>query len=244
MPLDVFDNHDGVVDEDAQGDYHADHSYLVQHAAAKIVEPDTDQGHHGQNRGHQQPHPDAHAGEDHRHDNHHRKHQAPGQVVESFLYFVRLEEHLADLVGFEISANLLHAFTHPLTETDRIGGALFHDDGDQHHPLAVVPGFRLPWFHRPAPDICRRGQRHLGAIRKFNGCGANGIDIGKLAVGKHRQATAVHHHKPTGNGLVSACQRVQHPRRGYAKAVERGIVQGQGNLFVGIAFQLNPRHTG
>ena len=216
----------------------------MQHTTAQVVQPHTDQGHHGQDGCHQQPHANAHAGKHHCYDNQHRQHQAPGQVVQPVGYLVGLEEHLADFVGLEISTYPFQPLANTLAETDGVGGTFFHDHRKQHDPLAIKPGFRLARFRRAAPDFggCRQG--HLGTVRQFNRRGADSFDIGKLGIGKYRQPLAFHHNKAARDGLVTPGQGIQNAFGRYTKAVKRGVVQRQGNLFVGVALKVDTGDAG
>src|SRR5690606_739434 len=81
MALNVLHNHDGIVDQYAQRDHHTNHGNLVQHTATEVVKANADQGHHGQDGCHQEPHSDTHACEHHCHYDQHREHQTPRQVV-------------------------------------------------------------------------------------------------------------------------------------------------------------------
>ena len=128
MALYVFNNHNGVVDQDTQGNDHPDNGNLMQHPTPEVIEPHADQGHHGQDGRHQQAHADTHAGKYHRHNDQYRQHQAPGQIIQPVRHLVGLKKHLAELVRLEVWTHLVQPFPDPLAKADGVGGTFFHDN--------------------------------------------------------------------------------------------------------------------
>src|SRR5690606_28138486 len=94
--LDVLHHDDGVVDQDAQRNHHADDGNLMQHPTTQVIDAQADQSHDGQHRRDQQAHAPAHPVEYDNRDDQHAHQQTLLQPVEAALDLVGLKEQLTD----------------------------------------------------------------------------------------------------------------------------------------------------